>query len=69
MQNLSYNAKRVIAGALTLLVIFSLINYYGDLGFLGSYAVEAVGISVTLLFIDLAYIGPTVGEISEHKRK
>ena len=69
MRNLSYNTKRVVAGCLTLLAILCLINYYAGLNWFGKYGAEAIGLSVVVLFIDLAYIGPSIPEMEENRKK
>ena len=69
MYKLSYMSKRVIAGCLLLVVVVCLVNYYADLKWFGRYDKEAIAIGATLLFVHIAYIGPSIREMEERREK
>ena len=67
MRKLSYSAKKTIAIVLGILAALCLANYYADLGWFGRYAGEVTAIVFVLVFIDMAYIGPSISEVEKHR--
>jgi hypothetical protein len=65
MSKLSYNSRRAFVGLTMIPVLLCLVNYYADLNWFGKYGAEVLAASFVLLFIAIAYIGPTIGEMEE----
>lgn len=69
MFELTHNLRRLIVGVVLIIALFCLVVFYGGFGLFGRYSGEAVAASFILLFLAIAYIGPTPGEMEERHNK
>ena len=67
MRKLSYNSRRAFVGIAMVPVLLCLVNYYADMNWFGKYGGEALAASFVLLFVAIAYIGPTIKEMEERR--
>ena len=69
MSPLSFNTKRVMVALALLAALTCLGNYYFEWAVFGSFAKMAVGASFVVLWAVLHFVGPTLREIENYRRK
>lgn len=67
MPNLSYTAKRIVAGIGSVLLLLSIANYYWGFGILGIYRTGILTATFVVVVLVVNYFGPTIQEIREHR--
>jgi preprotein translocase subunit SecD len=69
MSSLSFNTKRVIVAFALLAVLICLGNYYFEWNVFGSFAKIALVLSFVALWAVIHFVGPTLREIEDYRRK
>ena len=65
---LSYNQKRILAGILAAILLFSGANYHLHLVLLGRFDQDGYILAVVVVIVYAAFLRPTRREIEEHKK-
>lgn len=67
--SLSFNQKRLAVGFFLGVAILLLANYYFDFGIFGAMAKKAMILGFVALAAALHFLGPTMQELRDHKKK
>ena len=67
MTRFTYNLHRILAGILLIAILFSMANYYLDLGFFGRGAKGVLIFVVGLMLAYGTFFAPTRRDMREHK--
>lgn len=67
MTKSTYNAHRIVAGVFLIVGVFSIVNYYLELGFFGRGAKGVLIVNALLFAIYGAFFAPTREERQEHR--
>jgi hypothetical protein len=69
MRTLAFNQKRLIVGVALAAALFSVANYYLDLGVFGRFGKHMIAASFVVLFLSMRYAGPTITEVREYREQ
>jgi putative effector of murein hydrolase LrgA (UPF0299 family) len=69
MAKLSLNARRIIAGMMSVPQCVCIVNYFGHYRWFWPYDAGVMSVSALIAFVTLGWIGPTIEELRDHRNK